>query len=158
MRWATCRREKRLSSASRRSRSLRMKLPNVICTVYYIVHSMSTDLSRRSDRWDPSDIATPGEQGSRRQGAADGFGDAQALVPFGHPLGAGERADLELRPAPADGEVHDGRVLALAGAGRHDRAPSDRTGGREGILRFGQCPGLVGFDERRVAGADCGGG
>src|SRR5262245_59936903 len=39
MRWATCRRENRLSSANRRSRAVRMKLPNVMCTVYYIVHS-----------------------------------------------------------------------------------------------------------------------
>src|SRR5262249_55016116 len=36
MRWATCRREKRLSSANRRSRALRMKVPNVM---YCVLHS-----------------------------------------------------------------------------------------------------------------------
>src|SRR5207248_4724716 len=36
---------------------------------------------------------------------AERFLDAQALVPFRHPLGAREAADLELADAPADGEM-----------------------------------------------------
>src|SRR5512139_2612131 len=53
---------------------------------------------------------------------AERFLDAQSLVPLRHALGAREAADLELRHAPAHGQVHDGNILGLAGARRDDGA------------------------------------
>ncbi len=63
-----------------------------------------------------SPAAPPWKSAARRQGAAlvaQLVGDAQALVPLRHALGARERADLQLLHAPADGQVHDGETEDL---------------------------------------------
>ena len=39
--------------------------------------------------------------------------DAQAFVPLGHALGTREAANLELRHAPTDSEMHDAYILRL---------------------------------------------
>src|SRR5215218_1951393 len=79
--------------------------------------------------------------------------DAQHLVPFRHPLGAGEGADLELAGVPADRQVGDRHVLGLAGPGRDDRGEACRLPGVERRLGLGDGAGLVRLDQHRVAGA-----
>ena len=57
---------------------------------------------------------------------AECFLDAQAFVPFGHPLGSRERADLQLPGVPADRQMGDRHVLAFAGAGGNDGRETGR--------------------------------
>ena len=54
--------------------------------------------------------------------------------------------------APADGEMDDRDVLALARAGGDDRIPADGVGGIERGLGLGDGAGLVRLDQRRIAG------
>lgn len=105
-------------------------------------------------------LQPPGKGRARRKpaAAAERLGDAQALVPLGRALGAGDRADLELRHAPADRQVDDRRILALARAGRDDRAEARaprRVQGRAGLAQGAR---LVGLQEHGVAGAAFGRG
>src|SRR5207237_6701794 len=76
--------------------------------------------------------------------------DAQRLVPFGHPLRAGERADLELPDAPADRQMDDRHILTFARAGRDDRIPASGARRVERRLRLADRAGLVRFDQHGV--------
>src|SRR5207249_11923615 len=85
--------------------------------------------------------------------AAERALDAQALVPFRHALGAREAAHLELRHAPADGEVDDRHVLGLARARRDDRPVAHRTGGLPAGQGFSYGADLVRFQKNCIARA-----
>ena len=63
-----------------------------------------------------------------RRSRPEVFLDPEQAVVLGQPLGAGDRADLDLAGGGGHGEVGDGGVLGLARAGRDDRAGS-RAGG-----------------------------
>src|SRR5436190_24391803 len=92
-----------------------------------------------------------------RRPRAEALLDAQRLVPLRHALAARERADLELAGAPADREVDDRRVLALAGARRDDAGVADLAGGVPRRARLAQRAALVRLEQHRVGSAGGGG-
>ena len=72
------------------------------------------------------------------------------LIIFGHAVGAGERAGLDLPAIGGDGEVGDGRVLGLAGAVRHHRGIAGLLRHAHGVERLAQRADLVDLDQDGV--------
>ena len=113
--------------------------------------------------WHRRVIASRGRRARKRAAAgearlrAQGLFDAQRFVPLRHALAAGERADLELARVPAHREVHDGHVLGLARARRHDGAEPGALARVQRGARLGDGAGLIRLDQHGVAGLVCGG-
>ena len=95
--------------------------------------------------------AEDGAAGVAGGGAEFGL-DADQLVVFRRPVAAREAAGLDLPAIGGDGEVGDGRVLGLARAVAHDRAPAGVVGDFDRFQRLGQRADLVDLDQDRVGG------
>src|SRR3546814_17460012 len=105
----------------------------------------------RARRGGPDELSRPNSGPAQRTPAGEPGAaalrllDAQRLVPLRHAFGTGEGADLELRHAPADGEMDDRHVLGLARPGGPHAAVAGRLRGVPGGAGPGHSP-----EERRV--------
>ena len=79
--------------------------------------------------------------------------DADQLVVLGEPVGARQRAGLDLPAIGRDREIGDRRILGLAGAVRHHRAIAGAQRDLDRVQRLGQRADLVDLDQDRVADA-----
>ena len=79
--------------------------------------------------------------------------DPDQLVVLGEPVGARQRAGLDLPAIGGDGEVGDRRILGFAGAVRHDGAIAGAHRHFDGLQRLRQGADLVDLDQHRVGGA-----
>src|SRR5262249_52328823 len=79
------------------------------------------------------------------------FFDPNSLIPFRHPFGARERANLQLSQAPANSQMDDRNVFGLTRPCREYRAPIGRAGSRNRLECLGEGSCLIRLDQNSIA-------